>query len=302
MRIRLIAFLAWSAFAAAQESPQSAPRLEFEVASVKPSAPLTGGRVLVGGRSDPGRATYNNMSLKNLIGLAYKVKPYQISGPGFLDTDRFDITAKLPEGAGQDQVYLMLQSLLADRFKLTLHHETKELPLYELTVAKGGPKLKASVEDPNAPKPGEGPPPALPPIGKDGFPKLPPGRRGALMAMRPGGMHLTATVSSMEDLSNILGNNLGSPVIDKTGLTGTYDYSLEFALEPGQGPMAGLPPPPPPPPGGGDAGGIRPPPADNDLPNVFTAVQEQLGLKLDKKRGPLATLVVDHMERTPTEN
>lgn len=295
----------WSAFAQQQ-------RLEFEVASVKPSAPITGGPFLVGGRggpgtADPGRITYTNYALRNVIMAAYEVKPYQVNGPAWLDTERFDIVAKVPEGATKEQVKLMWQSLLADRFKLTLHHETKDLPMYELTVGKNGPRMKPSVEDPNAAAGGPGvdgrggPPPPPLPTGRDGIPQLPPGRRGAFIMRGPGRMTITANVQALSALAEMLGNQLGNPVVDKTGLTGTYDYKLEYAPEPGQGLMPGGPLLQPP---GGDAGAPGPAsqPALNDLPGLLTAIQEQLGLKLEKKRGPVDTLVIDHVEKTPTEN
>lgn len=283
---------------------QQPARLEFEVASVKPAAPPSGGRgAFIGSRGgpgtdDPGRISYTGFPLQALITAAYQIKAYQLSGPAFMNDfeSRFDIVAKIPAGATKDDVRVMLQNLLVDRFKMTLHHETKELPLYELTVGKNGPKMKASVEDPNAPKPGEGP---LPPIGKDGFPQLPPGRKNRMMFFGPGGARIMATVSTPSEFAEMLGNQLGSPVVDKTGLTGTYDFTIDFAPERGLG---GLSLPPPPPPGGGDLGGPRAATDPSDVPNLFTAVQEQLGLKLEKKKGPVDTIVIDHLEKTPTEN
>ena len=284
---------------------QQPARLEFEVASVKPAPMPGGGRgAFIGSRGgpgtdDPGRINYSGFPLQALITEAFQIKTYQLSGPAFMNDfqSRFDIVAKIPEGATKDDVRVMLQNLLADRFKMTLHHETKELPLYELTVGKNGPKMKASVEDPNAPKPGEGP---LPQIGKDGFPQLPPGRKNRMMFMRPGGgARMAVTVATVSEFAEMLGNQLGSPVVDKTGLTGTYDFTIDFAPERGLG---GLSLPPPPPPGGGDLAGPRPASDPSDVPNVFAAVQEQLGLKLEKKKGPVDTIVIDHLEKTPTEH
>src|SRR5271165_4935802 len=126
---------------------------EFEVASVKPSAPPSGnGPVAIGSRGgpgtpDPGRVTFIRLGLKGLLTSAYRVQPYQVIGPDWLDTERFDITATIPQGATKDDADVMLQNLLAERFHLTLHHGIRELPLYELTVGKGGPKMKPSVED-----------------------------------------------------------------------------------------------------------------------------------------------------------
>ena len=146
----LIIFTSCAAFGqAAAESPT------FEVASVKPAEPQTGMGIRVmmrggPGSADPGQITYSNVSLKNVLTIAYAVKGYQISGPKWLDSERFDIVAKIAKGATKEQFQLMLQNLLAERFKLTLHHETKELPMYALVVGKGGPKLKESVEEDGA--------------------------------------------------------------------------------------------------------------------------------------------------------
>jgi uncharacterized protein (TIGR03435 family) len=259
---------------------------EFEVASVKPSAPPSGnGPVAIGNRGgpgspDPSRITYNRLGLKGLLTTAYAVQPYQVIGPDWLDTERFDVTATIHEGATKDDVNLMLQSLLAERFHLTLHHETREFPLYELTVGKNGPKMKPSVEDTSAPA---GAPAPLPRMGKDGVPQLPTGRRAMFLMIRPGGAHMVANVQTLAMFAQILGNQLRSPVVDKTGLTGTYDYVLDFALEPGQSsPFGGPLPPPPPQPAGatGTPGAPLAAPPQDEAPSIFVAVQEQLGLRL----------------------
>lgn len=273
----------------------------FEVASVKPAAPLTPGPGLrIGpsggpGTSDPGQVTYRSMPLKFLLTLAYGVKNYQITGPGWLDTERYDIIAKIPPDTNKEQFALMLQSLLADRFNLTLHRETKDLPLYELVVAKSGPKLKPYVDDPNA---APMPPPGTPlQMGKDGFPKIPPGAN--IMMMMNGRIRMGASKQTIARLADTLSGQLGKPVVDKTGLTGEYDFTLDFSTEGLAQP--GFAPPPPPPPGA--AGGPTPGPAlDQDAPTLLAAVQEQLGLKLDSKKGPLDLLVIDHADKVPTEN
>lgn len=285
-----------------------AERLQFEVATIKPAAPLNGGAIAIGTKADPGRVTYNGVPLTLLVMNAYKIKRYQITGgPDWLNSERFDVIAKLPEGAKQDQVPEMLQSLLEDRFGLKLHHDTKELPLYELTVAKGGPKIKASVEDPNAKDT------PLPPPGqlktKDGVPQLPTGRKGTFIMMRPGAMTLVSNVATLSDFASRLADQLGTPVVDKTGLSGTYDFAVSFAPEPGQGVLAFSGPPPPAPGAGGAAGagaaGPKPLSADAqqfDAPPLAAAIQEQLGLKLEKKKGPVDILVIEHIEKTPSEN
>ena len=319
--------------AALAQSPEGAPA--FEVASVKPAAPPGAGPFRFGmnggpGTADPGQWTGKSVTLKNVLMTAYGVKQYQISGPSWLDSERFDIAAKIPKGATREQFILMLQNLLAERFKLTLHREKKDLPMYALVVGKNGPKMKESLKEsavvpgagdsaaPSAPAPGRGLGEAgmvsvSPPggrggmaMGSDGFPKLPPGagRGGNLMMFMNGRFRMTASQQSMAGLTGMLGNLLDRPVLDMTGLTAKYDFTLEFAPEEGQrmmGPMAMLPPPPPPPPGAG-AAPIPSAPDSQSGPSLFTALQEQLGLKLESKKGPVDLLVIDHLEKTPTEN
>ena len=227
--------------------------LTFDVASIKPAAPPTPdgqGRIFMRGPSggpgtkDPGRINYPFMSLKNLLMNAYDVKNYQITGPAWLDTERFDITATMPPDTTKEQFRIMLQNLLAERFKLTVHHEKKELPMYSLTVAKGGPKLKES--EPDAPGTDMDAPPAPPPlppgppkIGPDGFPQLPApmgGRGGMFMMMMPGRARVMAQKQTMQDLANRLTSQLNRPVIDNTGLTAKYDFTLTFAPDSVSGP------------------------------------------------------------------
>ena len=188
----------------------------FEVASVKPAvAQAAGGTVIArfgaaGLRktSDPGRVDYRSISLSTLVMDAYDIKRYQFSGPSWMDSERFDIVAKAPPGATKEQVRLMLQNLLAERFKLTLHHEEKELPMYSLVVAKSGPKIKESAEE-TAPK-DAAPPEAQPPIGlqrltmgKDGFPLLPSGvgGPGPMTIMMNGRARMQASKESMHRIS-----------------------------------------------------------------------------------------------------
>ena len=329
--------------AAAVALGQTAPdTLTFEVASVKPAAPPTPGRMMMGirggpGTSDPGQATFSNVTQRMLLAEAYGVQDYQISGPGWLDTERYEIVAKVPKGATKEQYRVMLQNLLAERFHLTLHHETKELPRYELVVAKGGPKLKEaaapaqpqSADDPAAkdgtgtasaapppppppPDAGLGPPPGggAPPrmlMGKDGFPKLPPGmgRGGVIMMMTPAGARMIGSGQPMSKLADALARQLGRPVVDQTGLKGSYDFTLEFNPEGSTGGSMGgmmrMPGGPGgPPPGGGDGPGANPPEAESA--GLFAALQQQLGLKLEQKKGALDVLVVDHTEKAPVEN
>jgi uncharacterized protein (TIGR03435 family) len=244
----------WIAFA------QQPDRPSYEVASVKPGDP-NDRQVRVAGQG--GRFTVANASLKMLIGLAYGVQDHQISGgPNWLDSEKYNIEAKIdsaavtapgPDSAGR--MLLMIQSLLGERFKLTVHRESKEEQVYELVVAKGGSKLKEAD------------------TGKQG--------RGA---RRPGRGQLTSMGAPISSLVNALSQQLGRSVIDKTGLTGGYDFELKWTPDPGE--TAGLF-------GGPDA----PPPPDPNGPSIFTALQEQLGLRLESAEGPVEILVIDHAEK-----
>ncbi len=266
----------------AQTAP---PRPQYDVASVKPNT-SNSGRIFFTGPPNSRTFTASNATLQILIGLAYNVKPFQIEGgTGWIGSDHFDISAKPPEGpVTREQSTLMLQALLEDRFKLVVHRTTKEVPIYALTPAKGGLKIKPASEDacfkmvPGAPPP---PPPT-------------PGNRPATPC---GGFFMGPSTLqgggiSMSQLADGLTNILGRPVIDKTGFTGTFDAHLEFSRE-GTAPMG--------------AAGFSTPGAspvalpDNNGPTIFTALQEQLGLKLESQKGPADLLVIDHAEK-PSEN
>jgi uncharacterized protein (TIGR03435 family) len=256
-------------------------------------------------------------NLRTLLQNAYNVKDFQISGPAWMATERFDIQATMAPETTKEQFCVMLQNLLAERFKVTVHRETKELPMYSLIVTKNGPKLKESppetpvaapVDGDDAPK---APPPPLPGPGQmkfdaEGFPILPlpagGGRGGIFQMMMPGRSRFMATRQTMENLAERLSSVLTKPVTDATGLKAKYDFTLTFspeALSSG-GTFFGAPPPPPPAGGGGRSMENMPdvePPQD-----LFSAIQVQLGLKLDPKKGPVELIVVDKAEKTPTEN
>src|SRR5579872_5118008 len=278
----------------------------FEVASIKPAAPPVRGAMRVDMRNDdPGRVNFSNVSLRDLIRLAYQLKDYQIVGPDWLNTQRFDVAAKLPDGAPASQKPAMLQALLGERFGLQIHHELKELPAYGLMVAKGGSKLKEHVDAPEEAGggPGSGPAydggPVKLKMGADGTPQL-SGMKSGMMLMGMGmvkGQGLT-----LANLSNQLSLNLSRPVVDETGLAGKYDIALRWTPEAGEG-------------GGllampmakqmamihaeGDAKAQEPDQAPPPLP---VALQQQLGLRLEPRKMPVETLVVDRMEKAPTGN
>ena len=271
---------------------------EFEVATIKPSAPMPMGKMMMGSRGgpgtdDPSRYSCLNCTLTMLLMQGYNVQRYQVSGSPVLDSEHFDVTAKVPAGTSREQFRLMIQNLLAERFQLKLHHDTKDLPIYDLVVAKGGPKFKESSpadDDAAAPPPG-GPMRT----DKDGYPVVPRGR-GSMIAMTRGHARLQSHDQTMDQLAGQLSNMVGRPVKNSTGLTGKYDFTLSF--QPDMAAMMGGMPPP----NKFDGPGPGPNAPEDNGPTIYTALQEQLGLKLDQKKGPVDTLVIDHVEKTPTEN
>jgi uncharacterized protein (TIGR03435 family) len=240
------------------------PPFKFDVATVKPNS-TDDHRIMM---RFGGRTNATGVNLKLLMTIAYDVRDFQIvGGPGWIATERFDIVAKAegaPDQLTPEQFRPMLASLIEDRFQLKIHRETKEMPVYALVVAKNGLKLKA-----NAGEPG---------------PMLRMGR-GQLSGMK----------IPMKMLLQQLAQQLGRPVVDKTGLTGEYDFTLTWTPQLGEG-GAGFGSGPP-----GPGGFEGPPPVDPNGPSIFSAVQEQLGLKLESEKGPVEVVVVDRVEK-PTEN
>jgi bla regulator protein BlaR1 len=230
---------------AGRAQSRSAARLEFEVASIKPHKPEAG-PLRVSSSVENGRLNYINVTLKNCIRQAYGLRPYQISGgPGWLTDDRYDVVAKAAGPASKAQVMQMLQALLADRFKLTYHFETREMPVYTLVIAKNGPKIKDAKDDGNGAE-----------IGGD--PQHPLIARNVSMALFAGAL------SRLQELDR--------PVLDGTGLTGVFNFTLDYAPEDAASP-------------------------DKAGPSIFTALAEQLGLKLEVSKGPVEILVIDHVEK-----
>ena len=270
---------------------QSPPGIHFDVASIKPTSQqgpdiqgLGSVQVLPGGRLFAEKAL-----LRYFIQNAYGVKPFQIfGGPGWINSAHYDIDARAEGNPSPGQMRLMMQSLLRQRFQLQLHHETKILPVYELTVAKNGlnlpePKQGSCV----APDPNAGPLPA---------PGQPIACGRVLMMMSPAGAQLRGGKVSMPELVRVLSNVLGRIVVDKTGFRGTFDVHLEFAPDETLG---GLPTPPPLPSPSNDS--ARPAPPPDSRGNLSAALDEQLGLKLQPAKGPVDILVIDSVER-PSAN
>jgi len=294
--------------------------LAFEVATIKPAIPLQeqamSGKMHVGVNWDKARVDIGGMSLQDLIAIAYKVKPHQISGPDWLNIERFDILATVPPGSTREQMPEMLQSLLKERFKLTFHKEAKDHQIYALIVGKGGLKLKESPPDPEAPKEGD-----VPAKDEKGVMTIQSGNsqmqvkqtaNGAemkmggagqmKMVMEDGHMIMEMSKMSIAGLAEALSRFVDKPVVDMTDVKGDYQMKIQLAMEDlmnmarAQGmQIPGAP--------GGGAPSSRPAEtiADPSGTSVFQSVQ-QMGLKLDPRKAPLDTIIVDHVDKTPTEN
>ena len=286
----------------------------FEVASVKPAVappiepqfcvvPCSGGEItkIVASRVD-----IRYTSLHQLILTAYRLKPHQLSGPDWLRTQRFDIAAKLPDGAAKELLPEMLQSLLADRFKLVIHRETREQAVFALVVAKGGAKLTPAAQDADAPitdTPGSRPLSSPNGDGRmlpDGGFALSGGAYGPIRGGRGGnggGLRIEFRKLNMPALADILTPHVDRPVVDRTALTGAYvliSESRPRSVEEG---------------GGGRKGGTREAVAGDAGSRPLDAFGEALfraiaaaGLKLESAKASVEIVTVDHIEKTPTAN
>ena len=253
-------FLAWAAVA---------QTLSFEVASIKPSPPVTpelmrSGQMHIGVKIDKARADFGGLALTEYVARAYRVKSYQVSGPDELK-ERFDITAKLPEGANEDQVPEMLQTLLAERFGLKYHKEMKDFPVYALVAGKNGPKL--------TPKPA------------DYDPKVSSTNRMSAM--------------TMENFAQMLNALADRPVVDDTAIQGQYMISMDFLMQGLMNRARNMARQQ----SGAQTSNTNPADAASDPSDSgpFAAAQTY-GLKLEPRKLPLPHIIVDHISRTPTEN
>lgn len=227
--------------------PARAQSTEFEVASIKANRTGSGGSNLPYLRN--GTLTATNVSLLMLLESAYDLSAARIIGRAWLDSDRYDVAGKAPQGIPDTEMMPMLQAMLKDRFRVSVHREIKEMPVYEMVVARDG--LKISPFDP------------------EHFPTAPRNLRGGVIM---GG-------GTMEQLAKLIAGPAGKPVVDKTGLDGRYSYVLTYTPLSAQSDNA----------------------ADPEL-DIFQAVQQQLGLKLEAKKDPIEVLVIDHAERVPSGN
>jgi uncharacterized protein (TIGR03435 family) len=283
--------------------------LTFDVASVKLAtldpAKIMAGQQHIGLKVEGNRVEIGLSSLSELIGMAYKIKYYQIQGPEWLGPtgQRFDVIAKMPEGANKDQVPEMLQALLADRFKMAIHRTSKDSQVYALLIGKNGLKMKESAPDapvaaadPDAPKP-------------DTNMKITASQDKATITNSPMGtvkqsmvdgvLHMEASKMPMTLLIEQLSRFMDHPVVDMTNLKGTYQVVLDISPEDIRNAMrsAGVAMPA----GAGGAAGGGADTAAEPGSSVMASLQ-QLGLRLEARKTPLEMIVIDHLEKLPTEN
>lgn len=312
--------IAPSTASAQTPTPVTGTALAFEVASIKPSAQITpamiqSGKIHVGMKIDAARVDIGNWNLMQIICEAYKLKAYQVSGPDWLknlQAQRFDIVATMPAGATKEQVPQMLQALLADRFKLKIHNDAKEANVYALVIAKSGLKIKESTPPPP-------PPPSDDPNAK---PDAATGSNTASikttgtgatistgtgetqkMSMAPDGKSMRLEISNVtiSKLAEGLAPMVDLPIVDMTELKGRYDVTLDLSMQEmmnmARKAGANVPAPPPAAGGGNPADAV----SDPDGGSVFQAIAG-LGMKLEKRKVPLTGIVVDNIEKMPTEN
>ena len=283
----VISALLLSAAAFAQTE---APRLEFEVASIKPSGGPVAGQVNAGVKIDGAQVHASFLAIKDYIRAAYKVKDYQISGPTWIASERFEIDAKLPAGGTREQVPQMLLSLLEDRFELKTHRETKDFPVYGLVIAKGGVKI------PEIPVEGD-------PTKENVDVQATASQGGTTVNLGKGSSFSIGnnkhegTKLTMANMADLLARFTDKPVVDMTDLKGSFTFSLDFTPEEFRAMMiraaiaAGYPLPP-------EALRLLDGVSEDSL---FAGLQT-IGFKLENRKAPLEVLVVDHVLKTPTEN
>jgi uncharacterized protein (TIGR03435 family) len=207
---------------------RSGADFRFDVVSIRPAASRGGGgpkaRRGGPGTDDPERISYTGVSQQILLTLAYGVDDFQVLGPPWLPREGYDIVANVPAGATKEQFKIMLQNMLKERFNLSFHHEMRETAVYELVVGKDGPKLKAAVEVKNPPEF------SAMTTDKDGHPDFPAGSSAMGGKIDTGVMRMAARMYSMPEFAHLLKDMVDRPILDKTGLTGNYDFKLDFSF------------------------------------------------------------------------
>lgn len=257
----------------------------FEAASVKPNTGPSSGNGTV--RLLPGRVRAENALVRFLIQNAYGVKPFEIAGgPSWIDRERYDVEAEAAGDPGDRVILRMLQSLLEQRFHLQVHHQTREAPVYILHAAKGGLKVTAP-KDGDCVTTGQDQPPVAPGPGLTGA--QPCGR--LMVRIKMPNAQMTGAQVQMADVARVLANLLWRPVLDRTGYSGKFNLTVEFAADHAIGLLSGPYRPDAAPPAPLEPGGV----------SVFTALQEEAGLKLEAGKGPVDVLVIDRIEK-PSAN
>ena len=320
MRTAHGAAIACAVIAAVVAGFAQTPPLAFEVATIKPAPSMQelaqqvqSGKLKLGMSVDGAQVNLGFVSLADLITMAYELKPYQLQGPDWMPQQHFAIQAKLPDGATEKQVPDMMKALLADRFKLTIHHDKKETGVYALIVGKDGPKLTPASDAPEAPIP-DSPNSVSIDTGKGQMKMAQDGKGGMTIqngdagtirvAAGPNGVHMEMSKVTMPQLVDTLSRMVDKPVVDMTGLTGTYKFAMDLPLEDllplaqKNAAAAGIQLPAIPLAQGTGAADAASTPGGA---GVFQSV-EKLGLKLDSRKAPVDIIVVDRLEKNPTDN
>ena len=285
MKLRALSLLI-IAYCGLQAQP---PKLEFEVASVRRVAEPPQVAFCIDPCPPPsatvsGQVTYKGQLMIRLLTGAFQTGGSQIDGPDWLGTERYDIAAKVPADTPRAQTWEMLKNLLIDRFHMQYHITQKDFEVYTLEIAKNGPKLKRA-GSPIDPLPTR--PPGRLPLDADGFPILPDGYPGIEDVGHDGVLHLVGRMTSLDDLlGHFRGLLMNQHLFNKTGLTENYDIRLRFDYT--QLPR--------------QVGRIDFSGPSEPAPDIFKALEQQLGLKLEKSRAPLDVVVIDHLDKIPTEN
>jgi uncharacterized protein (TIGR03435 family) len=270
-------------------------RPEFEVASIKPSPPDEFERSGSGVHIDGSQVSFKFLSLSNYIAHAYRVKNYAISGPEWIASERFDITAKLPANAPRKQLPEMLQALLEDRFRLKVHRENRELPVYAMVIGKSGLKMQES--------PPDSPPAAQNEVRRGFSSAAVQGPGGVTVELGNGGYYtfadnkLEGRKMKVSSIVNVLSAFMDRPVVDMTNLKGNYNFVLELTPEDfrAMSIRAAI------------AAGVALPPqaiqmAEAASGDSLSNALDKLGLKLESSKAPLEVIVIDHAEKTPSDN
>jgi uncharacterized protein (TIGR03435 family) len=280
-----------AALSAAPAAQNAAAHLEFEVASIKPS-PEQIERASIGVRISGSQVRISSLTLKDYVAMAHRVPAGQITGPDWIAQERFDIAAKLPDGASSDQVPEMLQALLSNRFQLQVHHDSKEFPVYVLSVAKGGPKLQESA--PRAEAPAR---PGTVNVAASGSSAGVDVDMGGGSSFSLGNNKLEIRRATTTVMAATLTRVVDRPVLDMTDLKGTYDLTLDLTPEDYQAVLirSAL-----------NAGVVLPPQAlraiDLGSSDPFAGPLQKFGLALESRKAPLDVVVVDSMRKTPLDD